>query len=745
MFIIAISFLAGNVIIQYFSELPSAIVLLALPLLYIFRNQSQWQRITAAFCAGFLITWFAAYLHLQNIKDFSGGRFQAVVQIDSIPIWAATHWRFDASVITADHSIPSKIRLSIYDKSTVPEIGDKLSGKLYLKPIHGSLNPGGFDYEKHMFMHRIGAKGYIKNIERIEKGQTLLNRWRYYFYQQLVRQSEDAKHSGLLLALTMGERGKMRPLHWDLLKATGVGHLFAISGLHIGLIFGFFFILIRYLWTRFFLCRFGFPSGIIASLSALPFAGLYAWFAGFTIPTQRAIIMLACVVIGKYFMHHPSVVYNLAFAIIIVLILDPLSTLSVSFWFSFLAVAAIALYISSYSLTRRQWWGICIYIPIALLPISLLFFQHGSLVAPLANLVAIPYISFIVLPICFLATIFVPISESISSLLITVADNLFELFMLSASYIKTFNIFQWFHRPPIWAYIPAVVGAIALVVLTGVRKKLLAMILLLSLTATPDEVIKHGAFQAQFLDVGQGLSVVIHTRRHTLVFDAGAAYASGFDLGKAVVVPYLHYKNINHLDALIISHSDNDHSGGAKSILDSFSAKDKYLGGGDTKIGFRSCQYGMQWNWDGINFKFLYPFKDTQLKGNDASCVLKVENAQHSLLIASDIEKVAENDLISRIPEALKNHVMLVPHHGSLTSSTDQFVDQSNPNIAIISSGYQNRFSFPKAEVVARYQQIGAKIYNTATSGAIQVDFETSGQINISQYRQIHKKYWHTN
>ena len=745
MFAVAFSFLAGNLLVHSLTELPGLICLAGLPILICLRSKRRWQYLAAISFLGFLWTWAGAYPHLQAIKEFTGGQFQVTIAVDSIPIRKSIYTQFIATVIQTDAQIPSRLRLAIYADDINLRRGDILEAKVRLKPVHGSMNPGGFDYEKHLFGQKIGATGYIKKWQFIRSTDSVLIRVRNFIYHRLLKQAQTSQHTGLIMALAMGERGYMTTANWDLLVTTGIGHLFAISGLHISLIFGIGFFLFRFLWRRYFLCRFGIPTNTVAAVLALPIALFYAWLAGFSIPTQRALIMLVCIVIGRLFMRRQSLSDTWAWALIIVLLIEPLSSLSIAFWFSFLAVGAIILYLNSYQTVtlRGLHSGLYLYIPCALFPIGLLFFGYAALLAPFANLLAIPYVSFILLPVCLLAALFAPVNEEICGLLVQGADFLFDLLTFCMYWLTKIEVLQWFHHPPLWVYIPAIVGAAGIVVLSGLRKKLVAVLLLLSLTVMPERQIGAGEFQANFLDVGQGLAVVVHTAEHTLLFDTGAKYPSGFDLGRMIVVPYLRWSNVPLVNTLVISHWDNDHAGGSHSILELFPVDERYSGGGISQETFRDCTRATRWNWDGVQFEFLHPTPGSTLRGNNASCVLRISNASHSLLLTSDIEAAAEDELIAHYGESLRTDVLLVPHHGSLTSSTLKFVQLSHPGIAIVSSGFRNRFGFPKQAVIERYQHLGSAIYNTADSGAIQLDFPVDDKIKVRQYRADKKRYWH--
>ncbi len=760
--IFATGFVLGSVALHGFADLPGwgSAALVSLPTLALLHLPGAWLRFgiaAVAVAAGFLWTLAVAGLHQATMlpAGFEGRNVKAVIRVASIPVDTGYSLRFDAEVVELGRPFrkwvpPRRIRLSLYprnNRSSRPALrpGDLLDATLRLKRPHGYMNPGGFDYERYLFSQRVGATGYVRGFELLERGGTWsLPVLRHHLYERL--KSRATPNIGAVIALALGERGLMDKAHRDLLFVTGTGHLFAISGLHIALIFGFIFLISRFLWSRFFLRHSLWPSARAATVPALLAACVYAWLAGFTIPTQRALIMLGCVVAGVLLRRRVSLGNTLPLALLAVIAYDPLSTLSVSFWLSFVAVGFIALYFSLHPWPKkRAWLDLQTALPLALLPAGLWFFGYGALVAPAANLAAVPLVSLLILPCVLLATLWAPLNAALCSFFIRCADFLLGLLWRGGDWLVRVDFLQWFHHPPAWSYPFAVAGIVAVTLASGWRRKTAAAALLLPLLASAGRGLPGGAFEVAFLDVGQGLSVVVATRGHTLLFDTGPAYRSGFTTAEAVIIPYLHRRGVRHLDALIVSHGDSDHAGGVDVVAGRFEIGRRLVGGGAQRgRSLEPCRDGQAWSWDGVHFEILHPADNRGLQGNDSSCVLKVTAREHSLLLTADIESQAEASLLVRARERLAASVMLVPHHGSLTSSTGAFVAAVNPDIAVVTSGYRNRFGLPKKEIVNRYLDACARVFNTAETGALLMSFVPGREAEAPYlHRRDARRYWH--
>ena len=755
--IFSAGFLLGNILLQGFPDLPGWPTFLLAPLVLLTAAKKPVGLFVGAVIGGFLWTLFVAGAQKEDLlpKRLEGVELDALVRVVSIPQDKGRSVRFDARV-EEDYGkeLPQTIRLSFYPPASgggygLIRPGDVLAARLRLKRPHGYMNPGGFDYERYLFSRGIGASGYIRDFRLVSRvGEWSPRALRYRLYQRMKALA--TPHIGAIVALSLGERGLLKKESRNLLLATGTGHLFAISGLHITLVFGFVFFLFRFLWTKFLLELTLWPSLLAAMVPAFLAACIYAWLAGFTIPTQRALIMLGCVVGCALLRRRISLGGALPPAIVAILVHDPLSTLTASFWMSFIAVGLIALCIHLHPWPKKiVWIKMQITLALALLPAGLWFFGQGALIAPLANLVAIPLVSLLILPSILLALPLMLFDFGLVEYPIRFADFLLGLLWHGCEWITRFDFLQIRHRPPAWSYPFAVIGIVAILVASQWRHKLAAAVLLLPLSVNVDNGLPEGAFEVTFLDVGQGLSAFITTRKHTLLFDTGPAYGENFSAAEMVVVPYLRSRHIDRLDTLLISHGDNDHAGGMEIILDSFHPERSLGNAAVRKMNERVeiCRRGQTWVWDKVLFEIIHPPLEGgyHLTGNDGSCVLKVTAPDHSLLLTADIEKSSEKLLLAHARENLGASVALVPHHGSLTSSSDAFVKAVLPRFAVVTSGYRNRFGLPKREVLERYLSVCARVFDTAKTGALTIRFVPGHQTEIRHlYRRDAKRFWHT-
>ena len=699
------AFLLGNVAFHQLPELPGLVWFLGGSLLCLgVISQTQRVRLLGFFAIGFCFTCLFATLRVAEIEQFNGGDFNLQLEITSIPAAKKFHTSFRVQVLSSDINVPKKLSLNLYEKHVSLKLGERINAQVRLKPLHSYSNPGSFDYAQYLFAQGIGATGYIRSWTPIPEAKpSLYQQMRQTMYDNLYRQIEDLENKGAILALTFGERTYMSPQQWDKLTASGIGHLFAISGLHITLVFGFAYFLFAFLWRYLFLYRFHWATPFVASVSAFPLALLYSALAGFSIPTQRALIMLGFFIVSRLLLHQTSLAQILTMALLLVLLWDPFATLTASFWFSFLAVFGIVIFLqatkTSHRIVRSQ--GLVFCLPIILIPVSLWFFQQASFIAPLANIFAVPYASFLVIPCALIAAVCASVAPEFASYWVVGTDQLLKGFWFVAQWIENIPGTQWFNTPALWMYAPVVVGIACILLTQRWSIRLLGMVLISILFVPQLPTIPTAAFTTTFLDVGQGSATVVQTRHHTLLFDLGARYRSGFDLGTRVVIPFLRNQGIQQIDALILSHGDNDHVGGGEAVLSVYPIQQKYIGGKEQTQwltqGFQSCERGYTWVWDKVRFTFLHPdLSQIQYSsGNDASCVLKIDNGIYSVLLTGDIEQAAEQALLSGLPRELKADVVSVPHHGSLTSSSEAFIRAVDPQVAIVSSGFRNRFQIP--------------------------------------------------
>ncbi len=659
--------------------------------------------------------------------------------------------------------LPLHIRLSWYYYRGKLNPGEHWQLLVRLKPPHGIQNTGGFDYEKWLYQHNITATGYVRKSLRNKASGKInynINTIREKIRSVLTR-SPDKTYQGLLQALTIGEKSAINQQQWLVLRKTGTSHLMAISGLHIGLIAGFVFFLVRQLVPAF-MCHILAASQIAAIVSLL-FAGFYAALAGFSVPTQRAFIMLFVVMLAIIARRPALNVNTLSVALILILMVNPNSVLSAGFWLSFFAVIIIGFVSTSrikFQQNKVSRWqqGLKIqwFIAIGMLPLSIVMFNQGSLVSPLANMLVIPLIGLLVVPLALLASFISFISIDSAIFLFTQISSLFDWIWSLLEMLSKIPYASWsFPAISLLQGLMAILGGMLLLTPKGFPLRYSGLILIIPMMLFKPPRPESGEFWVDVIDVGQGLSVLIRTTEKTLLYDTGAKYSSHFDMGRQAIMPYLGSIGVVQLDKLIISHGDNDHDGGTESLLEMIEAEQiiaeqqVFVKRQRPSRPDKLCQQGMSWQWNGVHFEILHPNKDRNphyKKLNNRSCVLKIHNKDYSLLLVGDIEAKAERDLLQQTGVDLQADILLVPHHGSNTSSSKAWLNEVMPKVAIVSSGYKNRFRHPTNRVMARYHALESCVLNTANTGMIQIKVVKKSAVEPIKFRlqrKINRHYWH--
>jgi competence protein ComEC len=647
-----------------------------------------------------------------------------------------------------------KIRLSWYD--TLPQAGpgERWQLAVRLKRPHGFANPGGFDYERWLFQQRIRATGYVREDARNRRLATarpaIITAVRNRLQMTMEHLQADMPTMAMIRALTIGDRSAISTTDWAILRNTGTSHLMAISGLHISLAAGLLFWLVRGLWAGAGRFAEAVPARKIAALTAVAGALLYAMLAGFGIPARRAVVMVTVFMLAVVFNRRSSLAPALCLAAVVTLLIDPLSVLSAGWWLSFWAVVLIA-YLAVGRQGRQGFGGRWIYMHVLLalgmLPILLIFFQSASLIAPLANVIAVPWVGTLVVPLALLGSLFTLLHAATGELLLVIAASLLEPVWFWLDWLAEAPFSSWQQHQPIgWTLLPGIAGLLLLLAPRGIPGRWLGLLLLLPVFFVQPDRPGPGEVRMTLLDVGQGLATVVQTQHHTLVYDTGPGFSEAFDTGAAVVVPFLRSQGIRSIDTLVVSHGDNDHIGGVASLLSVY-ATGRILSSVPGKISQAAaepCLRGQQWVWDGVEFGMLHPGSVSGRPGNNTSCVLKIRDAGgQGILLTGDIERAAEDILLREQSEALPSAVLVVPHHGSNTSSSPEFLAQVAPAVALFPAGYLNRYRFPKQAVVDRYNSRGVDWYQTGLAGAITVQLGgVAGEPEISLYREQQRRYW---
>ena len=763
-----LAFLLGVLLFQQMTTLPALAwgwgLLLCVP-------AALWLKpfwhLPAWLLAGFLWSLFSAHQILATSlqQNLIGEDIWIEGQVASLPTQKTRYVQFEFAVQRAwvgekPVAVPGRIRLNWYQNfPPALHAGDNWRLQVRLKPPRGFRNPGGFDYEAWLLQHRIRATGYVRQAEqksqlatgRAYPLQRLRQTIRTQVSEALDNSGDDSGSGspvkGVLLALVIGDRSAITPAQWQTLQRTGTNHLMAISGLHIGLVAGLAFLLGQRLWRYSGRGMLWLPAPKAGAVLALMAALVYAALAGFSIPTQRALIMVAVVMLALLTSRPVVPTRTLATALLLVLLFDPLAVLSSGFWLSFAAVAIIFYGLSGrlgrlpgwYQGVRVQWW-----ISVGLFPLVIVLFQRVSLISPLANLLAVPLVSLLVVPLALFGTLILPVSHWLGENILRLAAWIMHGVMFGLAWLAEWPLASWSGAVTSgWQAVLAVGGVILLLAPRGLPARGVGLVLLLPLLVGVPSAIPAGEARFTLLDVGQGLAAVVETRHHSLVFDTGPRFSSRFNTGEAVVLPYLRQRGLRQVDRLIISHGDTDHIGGAESVLAaipvghiSSSVPDKLA-----PRAVNPCWRGQRWEWDGVEFTMLHPAEDLTYRRNNASCVLKVTAGEHTLLLTGDIEKAAERRLL-REPGDLQADILVAPHHGSNTSSTTPFIQAVAPEYVLFPVGYRNRFRFPRQAVVQRYREQGVTMLDTATAGAISFQLG-QGSLQPGRFRLKARRYWH--
>ena len=739
----------------------------------------------AAALAAFGTTgWRATMMLAERLTPALEGRDVLLTgTVSRMPQKSEAGWRFrfdvqQAQLDGAPVPVPPRLQLAWYGSASTADeadaarpllaelrAGDRWQFTARLKAPHGNLNPHGFDYELWLWEQGVGATGYVRSgprdvpPRRLTEGGWSIERWRQSVRDRILGDAGDAesrRFAGIVAALVTGDQNVIERADWDVFRATGVAHLMSISGLHITMFAWLAAACIGWAWRR--SARLGLPARwdpcqrlpapAAALIGGVLLATGYALFSGWGVPAQRTVLMLATFALLKLMGLRWPWWLSWLLAAAVVLAFDPWALTQAGFWLSFVAVgvlfatdpgAARADQTSAggrfVRLLREQW-----VVTLALTPLSLILFGQASVVGLLSNLLAIPWVTLVVTPLSLLGVLWAPLWQAAAWALWPLAW-----------------VLQWLATWP-WASVsmaaaPWALGAAALAggVLLALRWpwqwRLAGVPLLLPLLLWQAPRPAPGQFELLAADVGQGNAVIVRTARHTLVYDAGPRYSLESDAGHRVLVPLLRALG-ERVDMLVLSHRDSDHTGGARAVLAMHRGATllSSIEEGHELQGARTamrCQAGQRWTWDGVDFSVLHPLPAdyaAPAKPNALSCVLRVQAGDASALLAGDIEAPQEQVLLARGPD-LAADVLLVPHHGSRTSSSLAFVQAVRPRWALVQAGYRNRFGHPVAEVMARYPSVGAQVVDSPHCGAMH--WHTARPDVVQCERQDAARYWH--
>ncbi|RDS86541.1 DNA internalization-related competence protein ComEC/Rec2 [Dyella psychrodurans] len=757
----AFALLAGVAIVQWLPSLPSRMAMAAL---VVCGAVLAWRfprtRLLAIVVLG--VAWGAwrgsAAMDARLPRAWEGQDFSVIGRVEGLAQTRADATSFEfqiEQVAYQGQTLPwhGLAHISWYNGSAADlEPCSRWQMVLHLRRPRGLIDPGGTDGERSALAHGIVAVGYVRDDpsnQRKSVTRFCIDRLRASLADDIRTHVSDAHDAALLRAFTVGDTRGLEQHDWDVARANGVSHLIAISGFHVGVVAVFGAWLCYAMYGLFPSLALRFPRVQAQAIAALAWASFYAALAGFGMPTVRTVLMIAAVAMTRCFRRASGAGHALALALMAIVIVDPLAVLEAGFWMSFVGVGFLILCLETRGhgiraflreLTAGQ-----LVMTVALLPMTQWFFGEASLVGAVSNLVAVPFISFMIVPCALIGVLLLMICPPLALPVLQLAGKLSHAQWWLLEQTATWPGAHWY-LPAVqpWALALATVGALWLFMPAGVPLRIFGALLFLPLVYPMRQVPADGAFQVWVLDVGQGLSVVVRTHDHALVYDAGARYPSEFDLGSAVVIPSLHALGIDHLDTLMISHADNDHAGGAPAVAAAFPEAARYAGEPERMhLPMTQCATGQQWTWDGVHFRVLNPDETGQATSdNDRSCVLLIEGVGGRMLLTGDIA----SDIEPRVAAALGSGpapVLQMPHHGSATSSSPAFIAAIKPELAIASAGWLNRFGHPRPEVLQRYAAAGVPVFNTALDGAVQIDFPADKAAYVAvRWRWQERHYW---
>ena len=777
-----LTFALGVVVLQTRAELPDPRLAFCIPLCALAwwllgaRTRLAVAALTlAAGTSGFFYAAWRAELRLADALPpvWEGRDLRLTGVIDELPQSADRGTRFAFAVehvAPSNAIVPSRVSLAWYSglaagaaASEVPAVraGERWSLAVRLRRPHGTVNPHGFDVEAWLLANDLRATGYVRKDEanrRVDvsagRAADQVARVREVIRDRILRSLDGRPYAGVIAALAIGDERAIPSAQWLLFNRTGIGHLISISGLHVTFFATLIGASVFWAWKRSHALTSRLPARKAAAIAGVLAAFGYVLLAGFAVPAQRTLYMLTVAAVGLWLARPGTAAIVWLWALAVVLAYDPWASLTPGFWLSFGAVGLL-LYTGAGRIGRVAAWraatGAQAAITLGLIPLMLVLFQQVSIVSPLANAVAIPVVTFVVVPLT-LASIALPWDG-----LFVLAHQVFAWLVLLLELLSGLPSAVWQqHAPPLWTAIAGAIGVLWLLAPRGVPARILGLAWLAPLFVVVPVPPSPGAFRVTVLDVGQGLAVLVQTHAHALLYDTGPRYNDTADAGNRIIAPMLRATGVRALDALVVSHQDSDHSGGALSLLQtvpvgalvsSLSAENAIVVAQRARgADAQRCLAGARWTWDGVDFKTLYPLEATysepRIKTNDLSCVIRVGGAAGSVLLTGDIEARAESAMLAHDAAALRSDLLVVPHHGSRTSSTPAFIAAVRPAVAVYTPGYRNRFGHPRPEVVARYAAAGIRAYRTDYDGALSFAFGEPDGLTPVLERERERRYW---
>ena len=674
--------------------------------------------------------------------------------VDSYPQINEWRSRFEFEVVSSNQAATfngHRLLVSCYECPFEIERGQQWRLTLKLKPPHGYANAGSFDYEKWLLRHRIHATAYVResSFNALLQAATpdVVSRARLRLKTWLQMALPTNSTGGVLAqALMLGDRSGFSDELWSTFRRTGVAHMFAISGLHVGLVWLFASLVVRWITCIYPQLYLHVPAQFVAGWAGVLVATSYAALSGWGVPVQRAILMLVLFQLNRSIGRRCCPYHGLLLIAVVLLLFDPLVVLDLGYWMSCYAVLVlICLTDSTASLGWKGAASLQVKLNLLMAPLVLLLFNEVSLLSPLINFILVPLVGSALLPALLISTsLYLMGAEALASLILQYTTETLGWVVSGLQAVATLEFSAYQGSFAVGIFAALLLGL--MIVWRYNRRIAIAVAGTLTLTGliftfTIGSKLEEGEFAVHVLDVGQGLSVVVQTKNKTMLYDTGARFANGGTVAASVVLPWLRHYGIRRLDYLVISHADNDHIGGLDDVMKAVGVAETHTSveklWGDTAF---DCSKLPPFAVDGVRMEYLNAGKRYE-SANNQSCVLKLSALGGSFLLNGDIEKLPEGDLVETYQEQLNSDVMLVPHHGSKTSSRPVFINAVAPRDVVISSGFLNSYGHPAGSVVSRYLQRGIRVSHTVTSGTISYLFNSNG-IQISNYRNSSARYW---
>jgi competence protein ComEC len=758
-----IAFALGALFCHGLAVLPDPFYAGLSPLLLPMALRGAPMAVPAAFCLG--IAWTMVHAHAALAgrlpAALHGAERTLVGEVTGIPRTARDRIGFHLALKSASGAGPGqarwhwqgcRVRLTWYRPAPGVRVraGETWRVRARLRPPRGLRNPGAWDGEHRALREGTCAVGYLRERPppaRLTPAAVGLDALRERLAEGVRRRVGGLPASGLLEALAVGLRDRVTRDQRFLLQRTGTAHLMAISGLHVGLAAGAGMALGGLLARAVSVAPLIMPAGHWGALAGLAAAAGYALLAGFSVPTQRALIMVGCLLCARLLRRRNAPGDALALALLVVLLLDPLAVRDAGTWLSFAAAAGLLFALAGARAAHgvpavaRVLAGalrVQLAAALALAPLALLIFGYQSPSAPLANLLAVPVTGMLVVPLTLAGALLEPVAPEVAGPLLRLAAHAMGVLLEMLERVPGGEVLLVpGPAPGALAVFAGAAGVAALLSGAGPGIALAGLALLAPLLLPAAGAPAPGELRMLVPDVGQGLAVVLRTAGHTLVYDAGPGWGPRADAGSHVVAPALRREGVTGVDLLLVSHHHADHAGGVPGLLATVKVGRRLGEGAPTP-----CRAGQSWTWDGYRFEILHP-DTSRPPGNDASCVLRVTGPGGSVLLPGDVEAGVERHLAGRLGAGLRAQVLVVPHHGSASSSDPAFLDAVRPRVAIVSSGHRNRFRHPAPGVVARYRERASALHDTACGGLLRVELAPGRPPVVHPWAPGGLRFWH--